>query len=398
MMRTTDVVVMGAGPVGTVAALALARHGIDVVLCEAGAARASDLRASTFHPPTLEILETLGIVDPVIDYGLKAPVYHFRKRQTGEFVAFDFGELDGDTAFPFRIQCEQHVMAGIAEQRLREEPNITVLYGHRGLGFEQNADHVDVTVETPFEIERIRANYVIAADGGSSTMRKWTGIEFRGFTYPEKFLCLSTAVELADEIENIAYVNYVADPEEWLVLLRVPSVWRILVPADEDASDEFLLSDEKRDDVFRRLIGRPGVPTWHRTIYRVHQRVAARFDHGRVFLAGDAAHLNNPLGGFGMNSGIHDVWNLHEKILQALRSGHDPELFRLYDRQRRTVTEEFVQRQTIQNKQLLDCTAEGGVDMRFAQMEQISADAGKRHDFLLRQSMIESVRRAQAID
>ncbi|MEO0575569.1 MAG: NAD(P)/FAD-dependent oxidoreductase [Pseudomonadota bacterium] len=396
-MRTAEVVVVGAGPVGTVAALALANQGIDVVLCEAGTTCAQDLRASTFHPPSLDMLDELGVADSIIEHGLKAPKYHFRERESGEFIEFDLGELHSEMQFPFRVQCEQHVMAGLLADRLASHDKADVLFNHRATSFEQDDDGVTIAFETPYAIERIRTKYVIAADGGNSILRKWLGVEFEGFTYPEKFLCLSTETELSDHIENLVYVNYVADPKEWLVLLRVPSVWRILVPASEEDADEDLLSDANRDKVFQRLIGQDNVETKHRTIYRVHQRVAKRFDHGRVFLVGDAAHLNNPLGGFGMNSGIHDAWNLQQRIVTCLAQGHDPKQFEVFDRQRRTVTHNFIQAQTIHNKELLEHGAAEGHARRFAKMKATHGDDDQRRAFLLRQSMVDSLAEAAAI-
>lgn len=397
-MRQADVVVVGAGPVGTVAAAALAQRGIDVVLCEAGAAIAEDLRASTFHPPTLEMLAALGIIEEMLDYGLKAPVYHLRERSSGETIAFDMGALAGETRFPFRLQCEQHVMAGMLAARLAARPNAELRFGHRAVAFEQDDDGVTVAFETAHAIERLRARYLVAADGGNSIIRKWLGAEFAGFTYPEKFLCLSTSRDLADDIEGLAYVNYVADPEEWLVLLRTPRLWRVLVPADEAAPDAELRSDATRDDVFWRLIGTADVPTAHRTIYRVHQRVVERFAHGRVFLVGDAAHLNNPLGGFGMNSGIHDAWSLADALARSLEHGHDAEGFARWDRQRRAVTHGFIQAQSMQNKRFIEQGAAAGHAARLAEMRATRDDPVRRHEYLLRQSMIQSLRDAAEID
>ena len=397
-MRTAEVIVVGAGPVGTVAALALANQGIDVVLCEAGPTCAPDLRASTFHPPTMDMLDELGVADDIIERGLKAPKYHFRERESGEFVEFDLGELVNELKYPYRVQCEQHVMAALLADRLAVHANAEVLFNHRATSFSQDDDGVTVAFETPVDIQRVRARYVVAADGGNSIIRKWLGAQFDGFTYPEKFLCLSTKRELSDHIDNLVYVNYISDPTEWLVLLRVPSVWRILLPASEDQSDEYLLSDASRDHAFKHIIGETGVETEHRTIYRVHQRVARQFSHGRVFLVGDAAHLNNPLGGFGMNSGIHDAWNVHEKIIHCLKSGHDSKLFDVFDRQRRTITHDFIQAQTIRNKELLEYGAAEGHAIRFNEMKSIRDNDAKRREFLLQQSMVRSIADAAAIE
>lgn len=390
-VRRTQVLVAGAGPVGTFAAARLAQHGIDVLVAEAHANCAEDLRASTFHPPTLEMLDALDIVEHVVNEGLRAPVYHFRERDSGEVVEFDLGELSDVTPFPYRIQCEQHVLSKALADSLAASDHSDVLFNHRVLAFEQRDDGVTVALETPTRIERVHADYFIAADGGSSVVRKWLGAGFDGITYPEKFLCLSTALELADFIPNLAYVNYISDPSEWMVLLRVPRVWRILIPADEGLSDDTLTSDDYRDGVFERLIGQSGVRTEHRTIYRVHQRVVNSMVHGRIFIIGDAAHLNNPLGGFGMNSGIHDAENLWPRVRQSLQSGHDAESFAQFDRQRRAVTHSFIQAQTKRNKEYLEHGSAVSHERAFRQMKEIAADDNLRRDFLLRQAMIRSL-------
>lgn len=397
-MEQTQVIVAGAGPVGTVAAYYLASKGIDVMLCEAGPNCAQDLRASTFHPPTLEMLSKLGLADELIEKGLIAPIYHFRERQTGEVIELDLSELSDHTEFPYRLQCEQHVMASMLAEKLQNHPKAEVRFGHRITAFKQTDGGVEVALETSREIVEVKANYLIAADGGGSIIRKWLKAEFEGFTYPEKFLTLSTKLELRDHIDNLAYVSYVSDPEEWLVLLRVPSVWRILVPASEDQADEFLLSDEYKNQVMERLVGSPDVETEHRTIYRVHQRVVTRFDHGRVFLVGDAAHLNNPLGGFGMNSGIHDAWNLCEKIVHSLGSQHDTAAFELFGRQRHAVTHSFIQAQTMQNKALMEHGSADGQRQKLAQMRDLANDPEKRRAFLLKQAMFTSLEDANKIN
>lgn len=396
-MKDADVIVVGGGPVGTIAAYRLAQMGKKVILCEAGNECAQDLRASTYHSPTLEMLNELGLFDEISERGLLAPIYHFRERATNEILDFDLGEISDVTDFPFRIQCEQHVMASLVAEKLDAHPNATVAFGHRLVHMEQDNDGVTANFETAMSIESFRADYMIAADGGSSTVRKWLNVEFEGFTYPEKFLCLSTKTELADHIPDLAYVNYVSDPDEWMVLLRVPSVWRILVPADEKFSDDELLSDRNKNDIFKRLIDKPDTETEHRTIYKVHQRVAKQFSHGRTFLVGDSAHLNNPLGGFGMNSGIHDAWNLCERINACLEDGHDTASFEQYDRQRRAVTHSFIQAQTKQNKAILEHGEEAGRKLRLESMRKMHQDKDARREYLLRQSMHSSLEEARTI-
>ncbi|PVX31578.1 FAD-dependent oxidoreductase [Sphingomonas pokkalii] len=394
-----QVVVVGAGPVGCVAGMLLARQGIDVMLVEKGEDCAADMRASTFHPPTLEMLEQLDITPRLIERGLKAPIYHWRDRRSGEVLAFDLTEIADVTRHPYRIQCEQYHLSRMLAERLEETPNAAVQFNHRLVHFAEDDRGVDLALETPMEIRRVRADYVIAADGASSIVRKWLRAEFHGFTYPEKFLTLSTDEPLEAAIPGLAHVNYVADPEEWLVLLKVPKLWRVLVPTFDQSDNAVLTSDANKNAIFERLIGHGAdVRTFHRTIYRVHQRVAKSFRHGRVFLAGDAAHLNNPLGGFGMNSGIHDAFNLTEKLLPVLQGRGGEAALDRYDRQRRTVTHDFTQQQTIQNMELMKAGQSEAYRMVRDQMRALSTNDEARRTYLLRQSMITSVRDAAAID
>jgi 3-(3-hydroxy-phenyl)propionate hydroxylase len=396
--KRTQVVIAGAGPVGSVAATYLAQQGIDVVLAEAAADSAQDLRASTFHPPTLEMLDTLGVTTRLLEMGLKAPVYHWRDRATGEVLAFDLAELSDITNFPYRLQCEQYHLARMLADGLSAHDNATVLFNHRLINVTEDESGLDVYLEQPMGIEKLRADYVIGADGANSLVRKWLGIEFDGFTYPERFLTLSTAYPIEEGMPGLAHVNYVSDPKEWLVLLRVPTLWRVLVPAHEESAQE-LLSDAKKNAVFDGIVGDGSkVETEHRTIYRVHQRVAKTFRKGRVLLVGDAAHLNNPLGGFGMNSGIHDAFNACEKLVRVLRGESDDSVLDVYDRQRRTVTFDFTQRQTIENMELMRAGQEETHRKRRAAMEALASNPEKRRSYLLRQSMFESLEQAAVID
>ena len=374
------------------AANRLAQLGLDVLLIEALASCPEDMRASTFHPPSLEMMEELGFLDQLQAQGLRAPVYHYCVRRTGEFFAFDLSEIADQTAYPYRLQCEQYKLARLGARRLADHAHGDVRFSNRAVKFEQDDDGVTVYIETDRGIEAVRADYLIGADGANSTVRKLLGVNFEGFTYAEKFLTLSTTWPIEQDLPNLAHVNYIADGQEWCVALRTPLHWRILVPASEQESDDYLLSEEKKTAVFNGLIGKGAeVQTVHRTIYRVHQRVADRYNHGRVILIGDAAHLNNPIGGFGMNSGIHDAWNLAGKLADILLHNAQPgPLLDRFNRQRRTIMNEFVQAQTKRNKEIMEDPRK--LQHFQARLAQIASDETLRRDYLLDQAMINSLR------
>lgn len=397
-MQTWSVIVAGAGPVGSVAALLLARAGVGTLLLEQTPTCATDLRASTFQPSTLDMLAKIGLFDALAAQGLKAPVYQYRSERNKTIFNFDLGEIADRTAHPYRLQCEQWKLAGLASAKIAAEPTGTVLFSRRVVAFDQDDAGVDVHAETPTAIETYRADYVIGCDGANSIIRKWLGVEFEGFTYGEKFLCFSTDLPVENYVPNLCYVNYMADPEEWLVLLRAPTAWRVLLAASEDDPDAQLLGDAKKDAVFAKILGSDmPVETLHRTIYRVHQRVATRYRFGRVILAGDAAHLNNPLGGMGMNSGIHDVWNLGNKLIDILRNGAGDDLIDQYDRQRRTVMQEFIQAQSIQNKRAMEMADGDAAARNEDKLAETARDPALRREYIMRQSMYRSIEREAEI-
>ncbi|MET0360377.1 MAG: NAD(P)/FAD-dependent oxidoreductase [Sphingobium sp.] len=394
----SEVLIAGGGPTGMVLAYALALRGVSVRIIEEQGYSAEDRRASTIHPPTQEMLAELGVIDELDAMGIRAPIYQYFNMATDAAFELDLTEIADVTAYPWRLQCEQFKLVRVIRARLDAMPNVDVVFSSRLLSFDQDGEGVTVHCETPREVKSYRADYLIGADGASSTVRKWLRSEFDGFTYPEYFLTLSTEYPIEQHLPWLKGVNYVANPPEWGVILRVPQYWRVLVPVSPETPEAELLSDARKDAVFRQILGpdAPTITTHHRTVYRVHQRVAKQFRYGRVILAGDAAHLNNPLGGFGMNSGIHDAWNLKDRLVAILRDGADADAeLGLYERQRRAINEDFIQTQTIANKKALE--AENGFAEREAMLSRLTQDADARRDYLLQQGMFTCLEREKTI-
>jgi len=390
------VIIVGAGPVGLTAAVALHRRGIPTMLLAAEPELVMELRGSTFHPPTLDLLDEFDLVPRMIEVGLKAPTWQFRDRETGPVATFDLALLAGDTNHPYRVQCEQWKLMRFLEEKLKKE-GVELRFGHEVTAVRQDDDGVTVTATTSSGPVAVTGRYVMAADGARSAVRRSLGVEFEGFTYAELFLIASTDFPFENTLTDIAYVNYIADPLEWLVLLRVPGLWRVLVPAPENSDREKLLSDDNLQAMLQRVVPQPEpYKIAHRSIYHVHQRVAKSFRHGRVLLAGDAAHVNNPLGGMGMNGGIQDAFNLADKLKAIWAGAHDRLLDR-YDRQRRTVAVEAVQQQTHRNQQIISERDSETRKKSLDAMRKVAADKTSAREYMLRSSMIASMRRAAEI-
>jgi 3-(3-hydroxy-phenyl)propionate hydroxylase len=390
------IVVVGAGPVGLTAALALIRRGIPITLLAAEPEPIMELRGSTFHPPTLDLLDEFGIVPKMIEVGLKAPTWQFRDRETGPVATFDLSLLAGDTNHPYRVQCEQWKLMRFVHAELRKE-GADLRFGHEVTDIRQEDDNATVTAQTSSGPVEVTGRYVLAADGARSAVRRSLGVGFEGFTYAELFWIASTDYPFEKTLTDLAYVNYIADPLEWLVLLRVPGLWRVLVPAPENSDKDELLSDERMQDMLQRVVPRSEpYNIAHRSIYHVHQRVAKSFRHGRVLLAGDAAHVNNPLGGMGMNGGIQDAFNLADKF-KEIYAGADDRLLDRYDRQRRTVAIEAVQQQTHRNQQMISERDPETRRKSLDAMRKTASDRNLAREYMLRSSMIASMRRAAEI-
>jgi 3-(3-hydroxy-phenyl)propionate hydroxylase len=390
------VIVVGAGPVGLTAALALHRRGVETLVLAAEPELVMELRGSTFHPPTLDLLDEFGVVPRMIETGLKAPTWQFRDRETGPVATFDLSLLAGETNHPYRVQCEQWKLMSFLEEKLRQE-GVEIHFGHEVTSVRQDNDSVTVKAITTDGPVEIKGRYLIGADGARSAVRHSIGIEFNGFTYAELFWIASTDFPFEKTLTDIAFVNYIADPLEWLVLLKVPGLWRVLVPAPEHSDKEKLLSDEHMQNMLQRVVPRPEpYNIAHRSIYHVHQRVASSFRRGRVLLAGDAAHVNNPLGGMGMNGGIQDAFNLADK-LKAILDGANDNLLDRYDRQRRTVAVEAVQQHTHRNQQIISERDPETRKKSLDAMRKVAADPASAHEYMLRSSMIASMRKAAEI-
>ena len=403
-MNSPHVIIAGAGPVGVVSALACAQNGYKVTLIESEARIDDSPRAATTHPSTLELIARVGLIDRFIREGLVARHFQFWDKPTRvKIVEFDHDILREETPYPFVVQTEQHKLARMGLERLTTFPDAEVRFGTRVIAVNQDGDSASVTAEGPNGKEIFRGNYVIGADGGRSTVRKSLGIDFEGFTWPEHFLVLTTLDDFQELLPGCCYRNYLADPVEWTNLFKVAGDdgrgrWRAVFPTRVDESDEEALGDESTFSRLERVfpLGRR-YNVAHRNLYKVHQRVAATFRKGRVFLAGDAAHVNNSVGGLGLNGGIHDAMELADTLHQVVTQRAGQELFDRYTRRRRTLNVEFVQEQTIANKKRLEERDPAARRARFDELQAIAEDPAKHREFLLRTSLISSVRKAQGI-
>jgi len=397
--KNEQVVVVGAGPVGLVATAFLLDADIPVTLIEATADLAQDLRASTFHPPTLDFLARIGITKTLVDQGLVCHEWQFRDRTEGVVATFDLSHLAGETDYPFRLQCEQWKLTKALRKFVENHPDGKLLTETRAteIGQDENGIWVRATHADESEVE-VNGRFLIGTDGAHSIIRRAIGANFDGITIPEIFLSLSTHFKYHEAMPDLANIAYVSDPSEWLVLLRTPSLWRVLLPTNPDDSEEFIMDPENVEARLQAVLptDRP-YEVVHKTAYRVHERVVDKYLDGRIFLAGDAAHLNNPLGGMGMNGGIHDAVNLVEKLVKVWH-GEPLESMERYQRQRRKVALETVQTQALRNRAILNATDPKQRADYYDDLRATVDDPLRHKEFVMRSSMITSLRELETVE
>jgi 3-(3-hydroxy-phenyl)propionate hydroxylase len=393
------VLIAGGGPVGLLCALLLGRQGLPVRLFDVNESPQADPRAATTHPATLDLLDNDGLACEMARVGLVAPIFQFWDRPSGEKIAeFDHAVLKNDTRHPFVIQCEQFKTSRLILNRLRKLPNVEVLFSHEVIDIAQTERWISVDVRGPHGLETHSGAYLIGADGGRSVVRKQSEIAFDGFTWPERFIVLTTPFDF-EASRGLCYRNYFADPDEWCNCFKVsadgpPGLWRTVYPADPDLLDTELMSDAAVQARMQKFF--PASRSYeivHRNLYVTHQRVAAAFRKGRVLLAGDSAHVNNPIGGMGLNGGIQDAANLVEKLLMVMLDSAPDTLLDLYSLQRRTVATEYVQEQSIVNKKRLEARDPETRRRNLDELREMAVDPARARQFLLQTSMIASQRR-----
>jgi 3-(3-hydroxy-phenyl)propionate hydroxylase len=399
--KNPQVIVVGAGPVGLLTALALAEQDVSVLVLESEPALTIDLRAGTYHPPSLEMMAPYGITDEMHKTAIRVPRWQIRDRRQGVIVEWDLSEISDLTPYPYRLHLEQHRLTPIILAKLKAYAHVEVRFSHKVIDADQTSDEVKVNAETLGGTEIFQAQWLVGADGGRSTVRRCTDVGFDGFTWDERFVVASTTYDYAPH--GYTLNAYLADPEEWAALFKMPDegppgIWRVIFPVPPDEEEAITLSEEMVERRMQRFLPRKErYQIKYKSIYRVHQRVAKEFRQGRILLAGDAAHLNNPMGAFGLNGGIHDSFNLTEKLAKVCRGEADASVLDIYVRQRRTVNLEYVQEHSIRNLKRLNEKSEEKRKANFDELRRLAASLESRREFLQVSSMIASVRRANAI-
>jgi 3-(3-hydroxy-phenyl)propionate hydroxylase len=353
------VLVVGAGPVGMVCALALNRRGVAVTVCEQEPAPVRDQRAATIHPPTLAFLDELGVTQKIIPLGLVSPTYRFHDRLGNAVVAeFDLARMSDEFRFPFVLQYEQYKLTASIAAEYANGGDFDMRFSHAVTALTQRSDHVDVEITT-FDFGEVNSNLVNR--------------------------------------------NYFSDPDEWCNLFKVRGespggLWRAIFPLRHDEDDAEALAPETIEARLQKFFPKAGrYQVEYVNVYPVSQCVAATMRAGRILLAGDAAHVNNPIGGMGMNGGIHDAINLADKLARVLHGQAGEDLLDLYSRQRRHAAVKYIQQQTIANKRLMEERDPKVRAQNFDELRRVADDPRTSRQYMRRAALLDSLNEANAV-
>lgn len=351
-MKNSTVIIVGAGPVGMITALGLAQSGLDVTLIEANAGIVPEPRAMTYHWAVHEGMEKLGLLDDMVEEGFKLHEMCYRILSSGEVIRLNIDAVKDLTPHPYAVVLGQDQLEHIVLRRLQAMPNVRIHWRTRLLDLSQHDDGVEVTAERDGVPEVYRADWLVGADGGRSSVRKLIGASFDGMTWPQRFV--ATNVECDLEAHGWDPCNYVVDSKDGAVVAKVTrsGIWRVTF-----AEDVTLPLEDVEDRIhayYARVLPKdmPYTLLLH-SAYNMHQRWVDRMRVGRVLLAGDAAHVTNPTNGFGLVSGMLDAQVLIE-ALAAVANGHAPEsVLDRYAEERRRVFEQVASPSSVETKRLV---------------------------------------------
>lgn len=351
-MSKTSVLIVGAGPVGMINALGLARAGVEVTVIERNAGIVPEPRAMTYHWTVLAGMQRMGLLDDMVAEGFKLHEMCYRILATGEVIRLNIDAVADDTAHPYAVVLGQDQLEQIALRQLAAHPNVRIDWNTRMTALAQDGNGVDVEAERDGNTVRYRADWVIGADGGGSGVRKAIGATFDGMTWPQRFVATNVVCDL--EAHGWDACNYLVDPADGAVIAKVTrsGIWRVTFSEDTSLPLEDL--EDRIHAYYARVLPRD-MPYELKlySAYNMHQRIVDRMRVGRVLLAGDAAHVTNPTNGFGLVSGMLDSQVLSE-ALAAVVQGRAPEsVLDRYAEERRRVFAETASPSSVETKRLV---------------------------------------------
>jgi 3-(3-hydroxy-phenyl)propionate hydroxylase len=333
MIGSFPVAIVGAGPAGMTAALDLAHYGVPSLLLDEDTLHVEGSRAIAYHSSALAVWEKVGAGKAMLDKGIAWPCRHtyFRDREVyvQNFPPPRPGEL------PSFLNLQQYYVERFLLDCIEAQPLIDLRWNHKVTGLGQVPDSVTLDVDTPSGLLQVSASYILACDGARSTVRRLLDLDFPGRSFDDRFLIADVRASLDLPPEPRFYFNHPAHPGPTVLIHPQPDgVWRIDWQIGSGVDVAYERSPERMDARIRAFIGDVPYELVWLSDYRFHQRLLSHLRHGRIFFAGDSAHLVAPFGARGLNSAVQDVENLSWKLALLLQGRASESLLETYNTER----------------------------------------------------------------
>lgn len=387
----SHIIIAGGGPTGLLTALGLARGGARVTIIEAERTHATGPRAVVYHWPVLPHLEKLGVLEDCIRIGFLKQDYGWRLPRTGETIRWSMACLEGLVKLPFNLHLGQDRLAEVVTEHLARLPNVTRIYGMRVTQLRQDAGSVTVTATAPDgHTQDHTGDWLVAADGASSTVRSILRLNFFGTTWPERFV--ATNVQCDFEKHGYDRTTMQIDDELGAVIVKLDNatLWRVTYMEDAALPLESLA--QRVPGSLERLV--PAGESFElvaHSPYKMHQRAVDSMRVGRVLLVGDAAHITNPTGGLGLTSGMFDSFALVEVLNRVIHERADEEILTRYSDDRRCKFIELASPRASQGKMTVFHMGPGRtMDAWVARTRAIAADPDRLREAVSFTKQLES--------
>lgn len=343
-METVDgVVVVGGGSVGLLTALKLGKAGIRVVVLEAEPGITPVQQVVAYMPKTAAVLDELGLLHDVRKLAVMCPDVAYR-RGNGQLIAkMDWDVLAEDTDYPYMLLLGQNHVSSILVQHLRALSNVDIRWNHRVDDVDQDDSYVTLQISSPGGPTQLRSRWVAATDGAHSVVREKVSPEFKGGVWPERMVAVDVFYDFS--LQGYSRANFIHDPVDWafIVQLDQTGLWRVCY--EENLSFSNAQVRQRVPERLKRLL--PGAPTpdqyrvEHVAPYQVSQRCVAEFRRGRVILAGDAAQITNPMGGFGLSGGVLEAVHLGQALIATINGNASDSVLDEYSDNRKKAYQDF---------------------------------------------------------
>ena len=368
-MLQTEVLIVGAGPVGLLSALALAQRGVKVTVIEAERQLNDSPRAIAYFAASLLALQDMGLLDEfdrmgvrIHRFGIHVPEFDFHESISAELMQ--------DVTFGYWLNAGQDALGALARARC-EKSGVKILFDHRLMGLEQTDRRVIARISTPAGDITLTAEWLIGADGARSAVRKLCGLKFEGHTWPNRFIATNIYCDFA----ALGYekANFICDPvySGMIAVVNAEGLWRLTYQEGGELPVEtFMERLPERYAHFIPASSRYELKTANP--YTLHQRCAERLREGRVFLAGDAAHATNPMGGLGLTTGLWTGLILSDLLASVINGMADISILDRFSDERRRVFWEVTSPAATENKRMME---EKNRETRLKDMESVKQTA-----------------------